>query len=357
MKTLSRTALLIAAFCVGLALAPVAVEGITKTLVDTDSAQTLSNKTLTAPVLTSPTLSGTSTITGWTCSGCTLTGTITSSGTFSALTTTGQITAGSGPTTITNASGTLKASALDNSAWAQPGAIGGTTAATGRFTTVESTISTGTAPFTVASTTLVANLNVSQLLGGTWAVPGTIGSTTPNTIRGTTVSGSTAIVTPGSGTGITIDNAGELRRQIYKITIASSQFITNGTTHDLTWATVPPKTRVVGILGDVTQTFACSAVCTSSTLTMTVGKTVGGTEYLLSFDVDAAAAVFGDTDGELGASINRANAVQGGDIPSWGGSTALKLRMTSGTGNLGNGSVTNLSQGSVSLYLITEIMP
>lgn len=61
---------------------------------------------------------------------------------------------------------------------ASPGAIGGTTASTGRFTTVTSTATTGTAPFTVSSTTNVANLNASSLNGATFAAPGAIGGTT-----------------------------------------------------------------------------------------------------------------------------------------------------------------------------------
>lgn len=56
--------------------------------------------------------------------------------------------------------------------------IGDTTASTGRFTTITSTVATGTAPFTVASTTNVANLNASSLNGATFAAPGAIGSTT-----------------------------------------------------------------------------------------------------------------------------------------------------------------------------------
>lgn len=56
--------------------------------------------------------------------------------------------------------------------------IGATTASTGRFTTVTSTATTGTAPFTVASTTNVANLNASSLNGATFAEPGAIGGTT-----------------------------------------------------------------------------------------------------------------------------------------------------------------------------------
>lgn len=54
-------------------------------------------------------------------------------------------------------------------------------------TTFTSTVGTGTAPFTVASTTVVANLNASSLNGATFASPGAIGSTTASTGKFTTV--------------------------------------------------------------------------------------------------------------------------------------------------------------------------
>ena len=74
---------------------------------------------------------------------------------------------------------------------ASPGAIGGTTASTGRFTTVTSTATTGTAPFVVSSTTNVANLNASSLNGATFAAPGAIGSTTASTGAFTTLTADT----------------------------------------------------------------------------------------------------------------------------------------------------------------------
>lgn len=116
----------------------------------------------------------------------------------------------------------LNVSQLLGQTWANPGAIGGTTPASGAFSALLdnalsaslpvctdsskffstagcsiatlaantytapqtapqfiSTNTTGTAPFVVTSTTAVANLNSSLLLGQTWASPGTIGGTAP----------------------------------------------------------------------------------------------------------------------------------------------------------------------------------
>ena len=64
---------------------------------------------------------------------------------------------------------------------------------------------------------------------------------------------------------------------------------------------------------------------------------------------------FGDADGELGTAVERTAAIQGGAFSA--GGNIVSLRLTSGTGNVGNGTATNLSQGSVTFYLVTEILP
>jgi len=88
------------------------------------------------------------------------------------------------------------ANALTLTASAFNGTIGATTPSTGAFTTVSatgqitSTLAIGTAPLVVTSTTVVGNLNVSQLLGATWTAPGAIGSVTPSTGAFTTLAAS-----------------------------------------------------------------------------------------------------------------------------------------------------------------------
>lgn len=78
-------------------------------------------------------------------------------------------------------------------------AIGLSAKSTGDFTTISatgqitSTLAAGTAPFVVASDTVVANLNVSKLLGKTWAIPDPIGATTPSTVAATTITATTSV--------------------------------------------------------------------------------------------------------------------------------------------------------------------
>ena len=164
-------------------------------------------------------------------------------------------------------------------------------------------------------------------------------------------------LTPGSGTGVTVTNTGEVRRTVYTVTVDRTQFIAAATTADVTLATLPAKARLVGLVADLTTTFACTATCTTATLSLTVGSAAGGAQYLASVDADAAVARFGLLDADLGTALVRAAAIQGGDLPSWTGTTPVSLRLTSGTGNLGTGAATNLSQGSITLYLTVEVYP
>ena len=163
-----------------------------------------------------------------------------------------------------------------------------------------------------------------------------------------------ARVTAGSGTGVTVDQVGTVRRQVYKVSVIQSHWIANDVTQDLTIATLPAKTRITDVIADVTQVFACTAVCTTATLSMVVGKGAGGSEYLDSFDVDAALAVVGDLDSERGASLD---GIINGEIPSWASTQTVVARLTSGTGNLGDDATTNLSGGDITFYLTTERLP
>lgn len=155
-----------------------------------------------------------------------------------------------------------------------------------------------------------------------------------------------------TGTGVIIP--GQNIWQQYKATVTSTSCIANAVTCDITIATLPAKTILKGVYADLTTVFACASVCTTATLSGVLGRGSGGAEFLASFDLDAATAQFGDADAELGTQLVRAAAIQGGILGSWSSTTTVVLRITSGTGNLGTGAATNLSQGSVSFWLLTE---
>lgn len=167
-----------------------------------------------------------------------------------------------------------------------------------------------------------------------------------------------AALTNGSGTGITVNVSGRLQRSIYKVTIDRTAFICAALTCDVTIGTLPARTFIQGALADLTTTYACAATCTTASLSMQLGTGAGGTQFLASFDADAAATLFGDSDAEAGTNLTKAGmGTQWGTNFSWGGTQAVVLRLTSGVGNIGTGAATNLSQGSVVVMLITERLP
>jgi hypothetical protein len=163
-----------------------------------------------------------------------------------------------------------------------------------------------------------------------------------------------AQITQGAATGLTIVNAGNTRRIVYIATVDRTAFICAAVTCDVTIGTLPAKTILQSVYGDLTTTFACSATCTTATLSAVLGRGAGGAEFLASFDADASATQFGDADAELGTQMTRAAAIQGGTLSSWASTATVVMRLTSATGNIGTGAATNLSQGSVTFYLVTE---
>lgn len=164
------------------------------------------------------------------------------------------------------------------------------------------------------------------------------------------------ITAPTQAAGGTVNTYGDVSGITkYQITISpaagdcATAFIAGATTADCTIGTLQAGMQVMAVYADVTTPFTCSSTC-SGTKTMTFGKTAGGAEYLVSFSVTGTVTK-GLADADLGTSINRANAIQGGDLPSWSATTALIARFTSGTGFWGTGSATNVNAGTVKFTL------
>ncbi len=155
------------------------------------------------------------------------------------------------------------------------------------------------------------------------------------------------IGTVGSGTGVTVNATGDYRRVTNKVTLTYAAWAAAATTADKTIYTLAAKQRLVGIVADVTAAFTGGAV---SDADMTCGKTAGGAEYLASFDVDTAIGTYGLLDADLGTALNRAAAIQGGDLPSWTATTAITCRLTTVGAN-----TDALTAGSVTFYITTEM--
>lgn len=172
-----------------------------------------------------------------------------------------------------------------------------------------------------------------------------------------TISGSAQIT---AGTDVTVNDAGSLGYFRYKATVTTATcvaaFKAAATTADCTIATLPAKTKLVSVYADVTAAFTCSGTCTG-TKTIGAGKTAGGVEILAAGLNVAATGQFGLADADLGTAMVRAAAIQGGYLNSWTATTPVIVRFTSGTGNCGSGVATYVNAGSITFYLITDVLP
>lgn len=175
----------------------------------------------------------------------------------------------------------------------------------------------------------------------------TIGSTAANRPASIFLGG--PVLTPGSGTGLTVVNSGEVRRQTYKVTVTNAAFSAAAKTADVTLATLTAKSRLVGIVMDVTSTFSGGGETVAS---MKVGSSAGAADILAASDVFTAAARFGLLDADLGTAMVRSAAIQGGFLPSWTTTTIISARLTTTTNN-----TSGLTQGSATFYLTVEVMP
>jgi hypothetical protein len=171
------------------------------------------------------------------------------------------------------------------------------------------------------------------------------------------ISLSTPKLTPGAGTGITVNDPGSIRTQVYKVSLAKEAFAAAAVTNDIVIATMPAGTILHSVVARVTEAFVCAAVCTTATLSAVLGTQVGGTELLVSFDLDAAIATFGQVDANMGSALSVAGQFNSGYVSSLTSTTPVALRATSGTGNWGDGVNTNLSAGAVTFYLVATVLP
>lgn len=148
-----------------------------------------------------------------------------------------------------------------------------------------------------------------------------------------------------ANTGVNVTR-GTFGRTISKATFAKAAFTAAALTQDFTIWTTAAKTQITQVWVRVTQTFTGTAWATA---VVRVGKTIGGQEYILDGTVFAGTPTYGDADAELGASINRAAAVQGGDYIN-GSNVTLRLTTT-------GGNVSAITAGALEVYIETQLLP
>lgn len=164
------------------------------------------------------------------------------------------------------------------------------------------------------------------------------------------------------GTDVTLVEHGDIVRQRseYTLTPASggagncgTSFAAAALTADCTVFTLSAGEKLVSVYADVTAGFTCSGTCTG-TKVFQCGTAAGGTQVFAAGLNVAATGQFGLADADLGSGMTRAAAIQGGLIGSWSTTTPISCRFTSGTGNWGNGSTTNVNAGSIKFFIFTE---
>ncbi len=165
----------------------------------------------------------------------------------------------------------------------------------------------------------------------------------------TTRNGDDLRQTMTAATGVVVSGWNLTTRKTYKIQLSYTAFTAAALTSDLNFFVVPARSRLVSVIADVTTKFIGGTV---ATLMMRLGTSAGGQQYLLDFDAFTNPITKGLLDADLGASITRAAAVQGGALASWTANTNLFMRLTSTVGN-----VNTLTQGVVTLYLTFETYP
>jgi hypothetical protein len=136
--------------------------------------------------------------------------------------------------------------------------------------------------------------------------------------------------TPASGTGITGADTEIARHAVHKITVSYVAAQAAATTKDITLWTLPAKTRVLRVVADVTTKFIGGAI---AAMTLEVGRTAGGNQYVLAADVFSAAVVLGNAQGFLVDQI-------------WTTTTPVMARWTATGAN-----TSALTQGSVDFYI------
>ena len=152
-------------------------------------------------------------------------------------------------------------------------------------------------------------------------------------------------ITQSASTGTLTLESGSVTTQTYKVSVTRG-FAGAALTADVVIATLPAKTRLISIIADTTTAWSGGGV---SACLQTIGTTLGGAELIASYNCFSAAITRGLVDADMGTSMTRAAAVQGGTIPSWSTTTPIYLRITTTTAN------TNaLTQGETIVYLITE---
>jgi hypothetical protein len=177
-------------------------------------------------------------------------------------------------------------------------------------------------------------------------------SGTPNvSLNNLTVAGvaslTGAAITAGSGTGITVNSAGNVNRQVYKVTTTYGTYSDTDTAKGVVIATLPAKTKLLAVYADTTETYTGTSI-TGANLVVGVSAE-NSAEILAQHEHFTSSLTKGLADADMGIAMTRAASIQGGYFPSWTGSTDVYATI-----NTTGANTDQLATGSTTFYLVTE---
>lgn len=162
----------------------------------------------------------------------------------------------------------------------------------------------------------------------------------------------TKVITSGKDPFVVEIANGGLQRQVFKVRIPKEAWRAAATSQEIRLGTTDVRTRIVGCFCDTTVALAGLA----GTIQLQIGSASTLSDIILLHDVKTAAVTKGLADADLGALLARATAVQGGG-GSWTGGNDIYAKLFSSVGNVGTGAVTNLTAGTIYVYVVTDVMP
>lgn len=136
---------------------------------------------------------------------------------------------------------------------------------------------------------------------------------------------------------------------IQKYTIPYTYLVDASLTANFAFLDIQAGGKVVGVYANVTQAFVLGA----STINLAIGYGGSSNEFILAKTVSGFTGPVGQADADLGTALARATAVQSGYI-NLSATTTVTARFTSSSGNLGNGTASNVTAGNVDVYVLVQ---
>lgn len=152
-----------------------------------------------------------------------------------------------------------------------------------------------------------------------------------------------------TASGLTVNNWWHPTRRTYKVSLTHAAWTDADTQQAIVLLVHPAKSRVTSIICDTTTPYTGGG---NTAVTLRIGTGTNGEHYILSHDALAGAVTKGLADGDLGTSIDRAHAIQGGYLPSWSTAGSIVITM-----NTTDGTCAGLTAGATTVYVTLEILP